>query len=197
MEVIMKNISVIFLVILFVTTACGFVLAQGTTVRSLNSDEELANIRTRREAERNVKPPMRVTHTITRGPHWDISDGGQQENPIDSKRAKLIDELQKTASSGMAPLDKKYKIQALSNALDALNGSHTSYGSNPAATNTRASVPANINNTPRGAIDVMSGQYYAPTAGGVVDPRDGTFHAQTAGGYVNTKTGQFSPQIGQ
>jgi len=49
--------------------------------------------------------------------------------------------------------------------------------------------------TPRGVIDVRTGQYYTPAAGGVIDPRTGTFHQEVAGGYVNTRTGEFSPKV--
>lgn len=49
---------------------------------------------------------------------------------------------------------------------------------------------------PRGAIDVRTGQVFAPAAGGVVDPRDGAFHQSVGGGYINTRTGAFSPSIG-
>ncbi|WP_432262932.1 hypothetical protein [Cupriavidus sp. TMH.W2] len=46
---------------------------------------------------------------------------------------------------------------------------------------------------PQGAINVHTGQFYAPAAGGVVDTATGTFHQAVGGGYINTQTGAFSP----
>ena len=50
------------------------------------------------------------------------------------------------------------------------------------------------NNTPSGAINVTTGEYYPPAAGGVIEPRTGTFYHDVGGGYINTRTGDFAPK---
>jgi hypothetical protein len=202
----MKHTFVIFLVMLFVTTIFGLAMAQGTTkndgnstpsvsVRSLNSDEELAEIRARKEALHNVESLRSVTHIRTRGPHWDMPVEVQQENSIDSKRTELIDKLNKTATTGTPSVQRATEMRALRDAINALNSNTASSGSGSTASSTRASSSTNINSAPRQVFDVTTGQPMTPAAGGVIDPRTGTFHQDVGGGYVNTRTGEFSPKI--
>jgi hypothetical protein len=51
-----------------------------------------------------------------------------------------------------------------------------------------------INNA--GAIDVRSGQYYAPAGAGYVNPQNGTYYAPSGpNGVVDTRTGAFIPTV--
>lgn len=44
-----------------------------------------------------------------------------------------------------------------------------------------------------GAVDVYTGEYYAPAAGGVINSRTGEFFPRAAGGYIHPRTGDFIP----
>lgn len=56
--------------------------------------------------------------------------------------------------------------------------------------NANSSIVDKINN---GAVNPMTGDFFAPAGNGYVGTKDGTFYAPAAGGVINTKTGQFIP----
>jgi len=49
----------------------------------------------------------------------------------------------------------------------------------------------------RGAINVQTGEVYAPAAGGIIEPKTGTFMPDVGGGYFDSRTGKFIPKTGQ
>ncbi len=91
---------------------------------------------------------------------------------------KELKEKEIEATSKLADEIAKSRLRKTERLKNLHEGSHDS------------SIVNNINN---GAINPMTGEFFAPAGNGYVGTKDGTFYAPAAGGVVNTKTGQFIP----